>query len=91
MFDARIVPGGVAGVELAEHRDLQREPLRDRLDDEVGVRGLLERTGEREPRQRRVGLLAGQLAALDRRASKPVAAGRDVLTTALASASGSTS
>ena len=69
-------------VELAEHADLEVEPLRDGLDDDVRRRGVRERRRELEARQRGVGVGPGDLAPLHR-ALEAVAAGRDVLAGAL--------
>ena len=83
VFDARIVAGGAAAVEVAEHADLQVEPFRDGFDHDVGRRGRPSNDDENSRRaERGVGLVAGELAALDR-ALEAVPAGRDVLAGAL--------
>ena len=62
VFDARIVARRREPVELAEHADLQLEPLGDGFDDEIGRGRRFERRRERDARQGGVGLLAGHFA-----------------------------
>ena len=61
VFDARIVASGAIAVEVAEHLDLQVEAFGHRLDDEVGLRDIVERRRERDAGERGVGVFARQL------------------------------
>ena len=58
-----------------EHARLELQVLRHRLDDEVGVGQIGERRRGADPRQQRVGVLLGSLAARDRPAGRGVQVG----------------